>query len=153
MGIFEKFESEMNIETLNNDIKTLDNQNTSTDLVEVPEGTYNVEITKLEMGVTGEKSKNPGSPKMAVRYKITDGEFKGRTIFQHQLLTTSFGINAACELLDSLGTTIEVVYENEIQFEKVIKSISDIVTDGNSYELQYGKNYRGFPTFTIYAGF
>jgi hypothetical protein len=138
---------------LNNDIKTIDSQNKSTTYVEVPEGTYNVEITRLEMGKTGEKSKNPGSNKLAVRYKILNGEYQGQTIFQHQLLVTPFGIEVACSLLKSLGTDVEVMYENEQQFENLINAISEMVTDGNEYELRYGKNYRGYPTFEIYTGF
>lgn len=134
-------------------IKTIDNQSKTTNFVEVPPGTYNVEIKKLAMGVTGEKSKNPGSPKMEVRYKILDGEFEGQMIFQHQLLTTSFGINAACELLDSFGTEIQVCYENDDHFAGIIKSIESSIIDGNEFELQYGKNTRGFPTYKIYSGF
>lgn len=153
MDIFEKFESSVNVETLNNDIKTIDSQNKSTSFVEVPEGTYSVEITKLEMGKTGEKSKNPGSNKLAVRYKILSGEFTGQTLFQHQLLVTSFGIEVACRLLQSLGTDMEIMYENDLQFENLINAISEMVTDGNEYELHYGKNYRGYPTFEIYSGF
>ena len=49
--------------------------NNSGDFVEVPHGEYEVKITKLELGETGERSKTPGMPMAKVWFTILAGEY------------------------------------------------------------------------------
>lgn len=118
------------------------------DFVEVPKGDYEVKITKIELGETGEKSKRPGMPKASVWFEIVAGEFKGQKIFMTQMLTSAFGFHKMNEFLNSLETDIPVEFENFVQYNDLFSQIFDAVDGRSEYHLVYGEN-KGYPTYTI----
>ena len=54
---------------------------------DVPHGTYEVEITKIDLVETGPNSKEPGSPMVTIWFKVLEGEYKGSSIFMNQIVT------------------------------------------------------------------
>ena len=150
-NIFEKFNSMMNIDGLKQDIASA--ASSSGDFVEVPKGDYEVKVTKIELGETGEKSKTPGMPMAKVWFDILAGEYKGQKIFMNQMLTTGFGIHKMNELLDSLETGIPVVFENFTQYADLFKQIFDAVDGRAEYQLAYGENNKGYSTYNIVQRF
>ena len=150
-NIFDKFNSMVNLDGLKEDIaKAAEN---SGDFVEVPKGDYEVKVTKIELGETGEKSKTPGMPMAKVWFDIVAGEYKGQKIFMNQMLTSGFGIHKLNEFLISLETGVTVVFENFKQYADLFKQIFAEIDGKAEYQLAYGENNKGYSTYTIVKRF
>lgn len=150
-SIFEKFNAMIDVDGLKKDVDTA--AASSGDFVDVPDGDYEVKVTKIELGQTGEKSKTPGMPMAKVWFDILAGDFKGQKIFMNQMLTTGFGIHKMNELLNSLETGITVQFENFSQYADLFKQIFDAVDGKAEFQLSYGHNNKGFSTYTIVQRF
>lgn len=150
-NIYEKFNAMFDVEGLKEDINKAEEN--SGEFVEVPKGDYEVKIVKLELGETSEKSKNPGAPMAKVWFEIVAGDYEGQKIFQNQMLTTGFGIHKMNEFLDSLETGIRVQFENFTQYADLFKQIFKAVDGTSEYQLAYGENSKGYPTYTIVQKF
>ena len=120
--MFAKFNSMFDVEGLKNDVASV-GSNTG-DFVDVPHGDYDVKVVKLELGATGEKSKNPGAPMAKVWFEVLTGDFKGQKIFMNQMLTSGFGFVKMNEMLDSFETGIPVMFENFGQYDDLLKQYS-----------------------------
>lgn len=142
-NIFDKFNSMIDIEGLKQDVATA--AASTGDFVEVPEGEYEVKVSKLELG----ESKTSHMPMAKVWFDIVAGEFKGQKIFMNQMLTNGFGVHKMNELLTSLETGITVVFENFTQYAELMKQIFNEIDGKAEYQLSYGKNKKGFSTYTI----
>lgn len=153
-NIFEKFNGlfgEEGLAGLKDDIASA--ASSDGDFVEVPKGEYEVKVTKIELGETGEKSKTPGMPMAKVWFDILAGDFKGQKIFMNQMLTTGFGIHKMNEFLSSLETGITVQFENFGQYADLFKQIFDAVDGKAEFQLSYGANNKGYSTYTIVQRF
>ena len=150
-NIFEKFNAAFDLEGLKSDIEQA--ASSTGEFVEVPHGDYEVKVVKIELGETGEKSKNPGMPMAKVWFEILAGEYKGQKIFMNQMLTSGFGIHKMNEFLDSLETGIRVQFENFTQYADLFKQIFDAVDGKSEYQLAYGENNKGYSTYTIVQKF
>ena len=150
-SIFDKFNTMFDVEGLKKDIE----QTASSDgeFIEVPKGEYEVKVTKLEIGETGEKSKTPGMPMAKVWYEILTGDYKGQKIFQNQMLTTGFGLHKMNELLENFETGISVTFENFNQYADLFKQIFDAIDGKAEYQLSYGQNNKGYSTYNIVKRF
>lgn len=149
--LFAKFNEMVDVEGLKKDIEAA--ANNTGDFVEVPKGEYEVKIAKIELGVTGENSKNPGMPKASVWFEILAGDYKGQKIFMTQVLTSGFGIHKMNELLNSLETGIPVVFENFEQYNDLFNQIFNEVDGKAEYQLSYTENNKGFNVYTIVQRF
>ena len=150
-NIFEKFNSMIDVAGLKQDVETA--KNSTGDFVEVPKGDYEVKVTKIELGETGQNSKTPGMPMAKVWFDIVAGEFKGQKIFMNQMLTTGFGIHKMNEFLDSLETGITVQFENFAQYNDLFEQIFAAVDGQAEYQLNYGENNKGYSTYAIVQRF
>lgn len=150
-NIFAKFNEMFDVEGLKKDVE--DAQSSTGDFVEVPFGDYEVKVSKIELGATGEKSKIPGAPMAKVWYTILSGDYKNQKIFQNQMLTTGFGIHKMNELLDSLETGIPVVFENFEQYKALFDEIFNEVDGKAEYQLSYTQNNKGYSVYTIVQRF
>jgi len=136
---FSKFDKQVDLEGLRKDIEDSANN----DFKEVPHGTYEVAITKLEL-----KESKKGDPMVAVWFKILDGEFKNSLIFMNQVITQGFQIHIVDEFLRSLDTGIDVTFESYSQFNDLLLDIFEAVDGNLEFALEYGEN-KGFNTFKI----
>ena len=150
-NIFEKFNNMFDMAGLKQDVDSA-SANTG-DFVEVPKGNYEVKVTKIELGETGEKSKNPGMPMAKVWFDILAGDFKNQKIFMNQMLTSGFGIHKMNEFLTSLETGITIQFENFAQYADLMARVFDEVDGKAEYELSYGENNKGYSTYTIVQRF
>ena len=149
--MFAKFNEMMDVAGLKQDIEAA--ASNTGEFVEVPKGDYEVKVTKIELGATGEQSKTPGMPMAKVWFDILAGEFKGKKIFMNQMLTSGFGIHKMNEFLNSLETGIPVVFENFEQYNELFNQVFDAVDGKAEYQLAYGENNKGFSTYTIVQRF
>jgi hypothetical protein len=150
-NIFAKFNEMIDVEGLKKDVETA--ASSDGDFVEVPHGDYEVKVTKIELGATGEKSKTPGAPMAKVWFDILAGDFKGQKIFMNQMLTSGFGIHKMNEFLTSLETDIPVQFENFEQYADLFAQIFAEVDGEAEYQLAYGANNKGYSTYTIVQKF
>ena len=150
-NIFAKFNEMIDVEGLKKDVETA--ASSDGDFVEVPHGDYEVKVTKIELGATGEKSKTPGAPMAKVWFDILAGDFKNQKIFMNQMLTSGFGIHKMNEFLISLETGIPVQFENFEQYADLFAQIFAEVDGKAEYQLAFGINNKGYSTYTIVQKF
>lgn len=150
-NVFERFNSMFDLDGLKQDIESA--ASNDGDFVEPPDGNYEVKVTKLELGQTGEKSKTPGMPMLKVWFDILAGDFKGQKIFMNQMLTTGFGIHKANQLLTALESGVPVTFENFDQYHNMLEQIFAAIDCTGEYELAYGHNNKGYATYQIVQRF
>ncbi|WP_195238620.1 DUF669 domain-containing protein [Romboutsia sp. 1001285H_161024_C4] len=141
--IWDKFDNTVDVEGLKKDLKDAE-ENGGGNYKEVPVGTYEVEVDKLEL-----KETKKGDPMLSCWMKVLEGEFKGSIIFYNQVLTTGYGIHNANEFLRSLDSGVEVDFENFKQYNSVLLDVYEAINGKLAYALEYGKNNKDFNTYKI----
>ena len=144
---FSKFDKQVDLEGLKQDIAEA--AENGGDYKEVPAGTYEVKITKIEIGETGQNSKVPGSPMVKIWFKILEGEYKNSIIFMNQVITEGFQIHIVDEFLRSLETDVDVYFESYSQYNEVLLDVYEAINGKFEFALEYGENSKGFKTYKI----
>ena len=146
---FSKFDKMVDIDGLKKDIADAEANGRRTDFKDVPHGSYEVAIDKLELTET----KKTGKPMASCWMKIvSDGDFKGQRIFMNQVITQGFQIHIMNDFLRSLlpdGSGIDVTFEGYAQYSDLLLDIAEYVNGKFEYGLEYGENNRGFDTFQV----
>lgn len=142
-NIWEEFDNVVDLEGLKKDVEDA-KKNGGGKYKEVPVGTYEVEVEKLEL-----KKSKKGDPMLSCWMKITEGEYKNSIIFYNQVLTTGFGLHNANEFLRSLDSGVEVEFVNFKQYHELLLDIFEAVNGNLAYQLEYDKNSKGFNTSKI----
>lgn len=139
---FSKFDKMVNLEGLKNDIKDAENGNGSYD--EIPVGTYEVKIEKMEL-----TESKKGDPMFSCWFKIVGDYQNGRLIFMNQVITQGFQFHIVNEFLRSLDTGLDIHFDNFEQYNDLIYDIHEkIESEHLEFTLEYGKK-KDFPTFKI----
>lgn len=116
--------------------------------VDVPCGTYEVKLTKLELG----KSQK-GAYMVKGRFRVIEGDYKGQTIFYNQVVTSGFQIHANNEFLKSLETGLDICFEKVqkpyIPYAELMEKVYTACRGKKEFALKYGQNDKGFKTFEI----
>lgn len=141
-NIWEEFDNVVDVEGLKADAKEAAENGGG--FKEIPEGTYEVEVDKLEL-----KKSKKGAPMLSCWMKIAAGGFAGSIIFYNQVLTSGFGLHNANEFLRSLDSGVKVDFTNFKQYHEMLLDIFEEVNGNLSYQLEYGKNSKGYNTFEI----
>ena len=138
---FSKFDKQVDLEGLKKDIADSANN----DFKEVPNGTYEVAITKLEL-----TESKKGNPMLSCWMKVvSDGEYKGSLIFMNQVVTSGYQIHICDEFLRSLGTDVDVTFESYSQYADMILDTFEKIDGNFEYGLELGETNKGFKTYTI----
>lgn len=137
-----KFNSMFDVNALKEDVaKAAENGG---DYKEVPNGNYEVKITKLEL--TASKK---GDPMVSCWFKILAGEYENSIIFMNQVITQGFQIHIVNNLLRSFDTGIDIHFDDFDQYEQLLMDVhEDIDSKKLEYGLELGEN-KGFKTFKI----
>lgn len=141
-NIWEQFDENIDVEGLAKDVEEAAENGGS--YKEVPHGTYEVTIDKLELTTSSK-----GDPMVAVWFKIVAGEYKGSRIFMNQVITQGFQIHIVNELLRSLDTKINVEFKSYKQYANMLMDILEEVDGNLEYALNYGEGKKGFSTYKI----
>lgn len=141
---FSKFDKAVDLEGLQKDIQEAAENGGTGNFEEVPNGTYEVRVNKMEL-TTSKK----GDPMFTCWFKILSGEFKDQLIFMNQVITQGFQIHIVKEFLRSLDSTFDVDFESYTQFEQLVLDIAEEIDGALEYALKYGETSKGFPTFEI----
>lgn len=141
MEIWEKFDKSIDTKGLKKDVKEA--QENGGNYEEVPYGTYEVKVEKIEM----RESKN-GDPMVTIWFKIIAGKFKNSIIFYNQVINKGFQIHLCDELLRSLDTGVNVEFDTYAQYNEVLMDVAE-GSQNLEYALEYGENKKGYPTYKI----
>lgn len=140
-SVWEKFDEMIDTKALKEEVEKASEQG---DFPEVPHGTYEVKIEKLELV----ESKS-GKPMMTCWMKIIDGQYKGQRLFYNQVLHVGFGIHKANEFLRSLESGLDIEFENFKQYNDLLLDVHEAIDGKLEYAVKYGEDRKGFNTFEI----
>lgn len=141
--IWDEFDEKIDTEGLKKDAEEAA-KNGSGDFKEVPLGTYEVEVNKLEL-----KKSKKGDPMLSVWFKILTGEYKGSLIFYNQVMTQGFGIHNANEMLRNLDSGVDIEFTNFKKYHEMLLDVLEAVEGTLEYALEYGENNKGYNTYKI----
>ena len=101
MDMFEKWNSNIDLAGLQQDIK--DAQDNNKEFEAVPHGEYEVKLDKLEL-----KATKKGDPMVSAWFTILEGKYKNSKLFMNQVVTQGFQIHIVNEFLRSMKTDIDI---------------------------------------------
>lgn len=147
MSIFDKWNKEVDVEGLKKDIAEAEANGGSGDFREVPVGSYEVKIDKMEL-----KESSKGNPMFFCQFRILQGEFSNSCLFMNQVITQGFQIGQVNAFLRSL----QVFDDSEIEFKDysqyndlILDVMEEIESAGTEYLVEYKKSKNDFPIYTI----
>lgn len=143
-NIWDKFNDAYNVKDLADEVAEAEANGETGGFEEVPHGTYDVEINKMELKL----SKN-NNPMLSVWFKVLAGDEKGRLIFMNQVVTQKFQVHSCNDFLRSLDSGIDVKFTDFGQYEQLIMDIHEAIDGKLEYGLKYGVTKKGFNTFEI----
>lgn len=141
--IWDEFDEKIDTEGLKKDTEEAA-KNGSGNFEDVPEGTYEVEVNKMEL-----KKSSKNKPMLSIWFKILSGDKKGGIIFYNQVMDQGFGIHNANEMLRSLDSGVDIEFVNFKKYHETLLDVSEAVIGSLEYALKYGKNNKGYGTYEI----
>lgn len=144
MSIFDEWDKNVDIEGLLKDIAEAEANGDSCDYKEVPVGTYEVKIDKMEL-----KKSSKGNRMFFAQFRILQGDFSNSCMFMNQVITLGFQIAQVKEFLRSLDAGMDVEFKSYDQFNNLIMDIMEAIDGNLEYLVEYKKSKKGFPIYTI----
>ena len=147
MSIFDKWNRAIDTAGLQKDIAEAEANGSSGDYKEVPVGSYEVKIDKMEL-----KESSKGDPMVSVWFKILEGDFKNSRLFMNQVITQGFQISQMNRFIKSMEVfdDDEVEFQNYSQYNDLLMDLFEQVdADNRQYLLSYTKNKKGFSVYKI----
>lgn len=144
--IFDKWNKSIDVAGLKADIAEADkNQNTG-DFREVPVGTYECKLEKLEL----KESKN-GDPMVSAWFRILTGEFENSIMFMNQTITQGFQISIVNRFLKSLEAVDadKVEFIDYAQYNDLLMDIMEAMDGNLEYLIEYRKSKKDFAVYTV----
>lgn len=145
-NIFSKWKNTVDVEGLKKDFENAQsNTGGSNERVEVPHGTYEVTVEKLEL-----KESKKGDPMVSIWFKVLAGQYEGQIIFYNKLMTRGFWIHQNVELIRSLESGLVIDFEDFEPFYTLLCETQEAIKAGGlEYALEYSKNAKGFDEYKI----
>lgn len=145
MSIFDKWNKNIDVDGLAKDTKEVEANGGSGDYEEVPVGTYEVKIEKMEL-----KESSKGYPMFTAWFRILNGKYENSILFMNQVITQGFQIGQVNRFLRSLDAVEqEVEFKDYGQFNDLIMDIAEAVDGNFEYLVEYKKSKKDFPIYTI----
>ncbi len=141
MNVWDQFDNAVDTKALAAEVN---NSSDNPQYREVPEGTYEVSIDKMEL--VASKS---GRPMVSVWFKVLSGEYKGSRMFMNQVIEQAFQIHSFNEFLRSLDTGKDVEFVSYRQYGNLIMDIMEAIDGTLDYGIKYYTNKRGYPIYEV----
>lgn len=142
-NMFAKWNKNIDTEGLKEDIKKA--QENKGEYDKVPFGKYEVSVDKIELKPT----KATKEPMVSVWFTILTGKYKKQKLFMNQKITQGFQIHIVNEFLKSLGTDLNVEFEDYSQYADLLMDIHEAIEEDKlTYAVKYEDN-KGYDKFTI----
>ena len=148
MSIFDKWDKNVDTEGLQKDIAEAEANGGQGDYREVPVGTYEVKIDKMEIKECGSE-KHAGEPMFTVKFRILEGDFENSCLFMNQLITEGWQIGQVNKFLRSLDVNDTVEFKTYGQYNDMIMDMMESIDGSLEFLLEYGKNKKGYNTFKM----
>ena len=143
-NIFEKWNKEIDVKGLAEDVKQASQNTGGGNYVDVPVGTYEVKLAKAEVKAT----KN-GDPMATLQFKVLDGEYKNQSIWMNQVITQGFQLYIMNEFLRSMDTDVEIEFIDYAQYNDMLMDVVEACDGKLEFALDYDVNNKGFNTYKI----
>lgn len=145
MSVFDKWNKAIDVEGLAKDTKEVEANGGTGDYAEVPVGTYEVKIEKMEL-----KESSKGDPMFSAWFRIIQGQHENQLLFMNAVITQGFQIGNVNRFLRSLDAVEEVEFKDYAQYNDLIMDIMEAIDEaGLEYLLEYKKNKKDFPIYTV----
>lgn len=147
MSIFDKWNRAIDTAGLQKDIAEAEANGNSGDYKEVPVGSYEVKIDKMEL-----KESSKHDPMFFCQFRILQGDFKNSCLFMNQVITQGFQIGQVNRFLRSLQVfdDSEVEFKDYAQYNELILDVmEEIDSNGTEFLVEYKKSKKDFPIYTI----
>lgn len=147
MSIFDKWNRSIDTAGLQKDIAEAEANGNSGDYKEVPVGSYEVKIDKMEL-----KESSKHDPMFFCQFRILQGDFKNSCLFMNQVITQGFQIGQVNRFLRSLQVfdDSEVEFKDYAQYNELILDVmEEIDSAGTEFLVEYKKSKKDFPIYTI----
>lgn len=142
MNMFEKWNSNVDLAGLQQDIK--DAQDNNKEFEAVPHGEYEVKLDKLEL-----KATKKGDPMVSAWFTILQGKYKKSKLFMNQVVTQGFQIHIVNTFLKSMGTDLNIEFIDYKQYAELLLDVAEECDTNNlEFVLKYEDN-KGYDKFTI----
>jgi hypothetical protein len=145
-SIFDKWNKSIDLEGVKKDLAEDDNGQSTGEYREVPVGTYECKIEKLEL-----KESSKGSPMVSGWFRILNGEYENNLLFMNQVITQGFQISIVNRFLKSL----EAVDDDQIEFvdygqyNELLLDIMEAIDGNLEYLIEYKKSKKDFAVYTV----
>ena len=147
MSIFDKWNKAVDVAGLAKDTKEVEANGGTGDYAEVPVGTYEIKIEKMEL-----KESSKGDPMFSAWFRIQSGQYQNQLLFMNAVIVQGFQIGNVNRFLRSLEVLEddEVEFKDYSQYNDLIMDIKEAIDEqGLSYAVDYRKNRKDFPIYTI----
>ena len=142
MDMFEKWNSNIDLAGLQQDIK--DAQDNNKEFEAVPHGEYEVKLDKLEL-----KATKKGDPMVSAWFTILNGKYKKSKLFMNQVVTQGFQIHIVNNFLKSMGTDLVIEFVDYKQYAELLLDVAEFCDENNlEFAIKYEDN-KGYDKFTI----
>ena len=142
MNMFDKWNSNIDLKGLQDDVK--DAENNKREFDKVPHGEYEVKIDKMEL-----KASTKGDPMVSIWFTILEGKYKKSKLFLNQVITQGFQIHIVNELLKSMKTDLVIEFVDYKQYAELLLDVAEECDTNNlEFALKYEDN-KGYDKFTI----
>lgn len=144
-NIFDKWNKSIDVEGLKKDIAEADNGQQG-DYREVPVGTYECKIEKLEL-----KESSKGSPMVSAWFRILNGDFENSIMFMNQVITQGFQISIVNRFLKSLEAVDDdlIEFKDYAQYNDLLMDIMEAVDGQLEFLIEYKKSKKDFAVYTV----
>ena len=143
MDMFEKWNSNVDLKGLQEDVKKAQEDNKG-EFEKVPYGEYEVKLDKLEL-----KATKKGDPMVSAWFTILEGKYKKSKLFLNQVITQGFQIHLMNTFLKSMGTDLVVEFVDYKQYADLLLDIAEECDKNNlEFAIKYEDN-KGYDKFTI----
>lgn len=144
--IFDKWNKSIDVDGLKKDITEADKGQSSGDYREVPVGTYECKIEKLEL-----KESSKGDPMVSAWFRILKGDYENNIMFMNQVITQGFQISIVNRFLKSLDAVDpdQIEFIDYGQYNDLLMDIMEAVDGNLEYLIEYKKSKKDFAVYTV----
>lgn len=145
MSIFDKWNKNIDVDGLAKDTKEVEQNGGSGEYEEVPVGTYEVKIEKMEL-----KESSKGDPMFSAWFRILAGKCENQLLFMNQVITQGFQIGQVNRFLRSLDAVEqEIEFKDYEQYNDLILDVAEAVDGKLEFLIEYKKSKKDFPIYTV----
>ena len=145
MSVFDKWNKAIDVEGLAKDTKEVEANGGTGEYAEIPVGTYEVKIEKMEL-----KESSKGDPMFSAWFRIIAGDYENQLLFMNAVITQGLQIGNVNRFLRSLDVTDTVEFKDYAQYNDLIMDIMEGIEEaGLEYLIEYKKNKKDFPVYTV----